>query len=83
VGQVRRRDHVAHVGRVAAGHPSQRQWLRFEWPDTPSSHLILVAGRQMNDSYLMMSRGLMHQRRGPGIRTVDLFHRFFNGKIIH
>jgi hypothetical protein len=57
---------AATVGQVTAGRPSQRQRLRLVGLNTPSAHLIPAADRQMNGSCLMMSRGLVHRRRGLG-----------------
>jgi hypothetical protein len=66
MGQAHRHGHAAPAGRVTAGHPSQRQWLRLEGLNTPLAHFIPAADRQMNGSHLMKSRGLMHRRRGLG-----------------
>jgi hypothetical protein len=66
IGRARRRSRTAPAGRVTAGRPSQRKQLRLEGPDTLSAHLIPVVDRQMKDSCLMKSRGLMHRRRGLG-----------------
>jgi hypothetical protein len=83
MGWARHRDHAAPAGRVAVGRPSRGQQLRLEGSDTPSAHLISAADRQMNGSCLMKSRGLVHRCHGPGLQTMDLFHQFFNRKIIH
>jgi hypothetical protein len=61
-----RAGRAAPTDRIAVGHLSRRQRLRLEGPNTPSTHLIPVVDRQMNDSRLMKSRGLVHRHRGLG-----------------
>jgi hypothetical protein len=57
---------AAPVVRVTADRPSWHQRLRLEGSNTPSAHLIPTADRQLNDSHLMKSCGLVHQHRGLG-----------------
>jgi hypothetical protein len=64
-GRAHRRYHAAPANRGATGRLCQRQRLRLEGPDTPSTHLISAADRQMNVPHLMKSRGLGLPHRGP------------------
>jgi hypothetical protein len=66
MGWSRRRGRATPAGRVTAGHPSRRQRLKLEGPNTTSAHLIPAIDQLMNDSHLIKSRGLVHRRRGLG-----------------